>query len=208
MGPSQFEGWAGCTQHHALTISVRDSAALLDASLGTELGSPFFSPTPSTPFLAEVGKDPGSLRIALVLATPGGTPLAPECKNATLKAAKLCEHLGHKVEELSLPIDQAAAGNAHATVVEVSVARILDDAAARLGRALTDQDVEPVTLAVAKIGMQVTALAYARAVATLHQIGLAVAKFQQQYDVILNPTLGKPPVPLGLLSLSQRDVMA
>ena len=63
-GPSQFDGWNGCTQHHALMITVRDSAALLDISCGAELGSPFFSPQPERPFSKEVGANPGRLRNA------------------------------------------------------------------------------------------------------------------------------------------------
>jgi amidase len=119
LGPNQFESWNGCTQHHALTISVRDSAALLDACLGAELGSPYFSPPPIRPFLKEVSAEPGRLRIALVTATPAGTPLDPECKNAALKAAKLCEGLGHSVEETVLPLDFSAARGAFFTILRV-----------------------------------------------------------------------------------------
>ncbi|HSO74533.1 MAG TPA: amidase, partial [Blastocatellia bacterium] len=105
MGPTQFEGWNGCSHHPALTISVRDSAALLDATAGAEMGSPYFSPAPARLFLKEVGADPGKLRIALAVATPAGTPLDPECKKAALDAAKLCESLGHKIEEVQPPIE-------------------------------------------------------------------------------------------------------
>ena len=118
LGPRQFESWNGCTQHHALTISVRDSAALLDASVRAELGSPYFSPPPVRPFLKEVGAEPGRLRIAVVTATPGGTPLDPECKNAALDAAKLCETLRHSIEETALPIDLALARGADTSWVE------------------------------------------------------------------------------------------
>jgi amidase len=201
LGPNQFESWNGCTQHHALTISVRDSAALLDTCVGAELGSPYFSPPPIRPFLNEVSADPGRLRIALVTATPGGTPVDPECKQAALNAAKLCEGLGHSVEETAL--DFSAARGAFFAILLVSLARVLDDAATILGRPVTDQDVEPVTWATMQAGLKVASVTYSRAIATLHQIGLAMAKFQRNYDVILSPTLAKPPVALGLLSLSQ-----
>jgi amidase len=105
MGPIQFEGWNGCSHQHALTISVRDSAALLDVSTGAELGSPYFSPQPERPFIDEVRTDPGQLRIALVIAPLNGTPLDPECNRAAMGAAKLCETLGHRIEEAVLPID-------------------------------------------------------------------------------------------------------
>lgn len=206
LGPTQFEGWNGCAHHHALTISVRDSAALLDASAGAELGSPYFSPLSERPFLREVGIDPGRLRIATAIATPGGTPLDPDCRKAALDAAKLCESLGHRVEEAQLPIDNAVMRGAFVTVLGVSLARVLDDAASTLGRAVTDQDIEPVTWATMQAGMKTNGVVYSRAIATLHQIGLAMARFQRNYDVILSPTLAKPPVTLGLLSLSQENI--
>lgn len=208
MGPSQFESWNGCSHHHALTISVRDSAALLDATAGVELGSPYFSPPPARPFLKEVGADPGKLRIALAVRTPAGTPLDPECKGAAIEAAKLCESLGHKVEEAQLPIEDAWMRDAFLIVLRVSLARVLDDAAKPLGRPVSDKDVEPVTWVLAQAGRGISSVAYSRAIATMHQVGLAMAKFQQNYDVILSPTLAKPPVPLGVLSLSPESIAA
>src|SRR6185369_16791649 len=201
------EGWKGCSHHHALTISVRDSAALLDVSAGIEAGSPYFSPPPARPFLKEVGADPGKLRIALAVATPAGTPLDPECKKAAVDAAKLCESLGHKIEEAQPPIEDAWMRGAFLTVLRVSLARVLDDASKSLGRPVGEKDVEPVTWIIAQAGRAATSVAYSRAIATMHQVGLAMAKFQKTYDVILSPTLAKPPVPLGMLSLSPASLV-
>jgi len=206
MGPSQFESWNGCSHHHALTISVRDSAALLDASCGAEPGSPYFSPRPEKSFLKEVGSEPGSLRIALAVATPAKTPLDPECQKAAMEAAKLCESLGHKVEEAQLPIEDGWMREAFLTVLRVSLARTLDDATKPLGRPVTEKDVEPVTWLLAEVGRAVNVIAYSRAIATMHQVGLAMAKFHEKYDVVLSPTLAKPPVPLGVLSLSPESI--
>jgi amidase len=206
MGPAQFEGWNGLSAHHAVTISVRDSAALLDISSGAELGSPYYPPPQQRPFLMEVGADPGKLRIALIADSPTGTPVDPECKRAATEAAKLCESLGHKVEEAKWPMDAAIMRGAFLTIVNVSVARALDGGGTPLGRPVTDKDVETVTWAMAQQGRNISGVAYSSAIATIHQIGFTMAKFQQVYDVIINPTLGKPPVPLGLLSLSPKDM--
>lgn len=206
MGPSQFEGWNGFSCHHAVTISVRDSAAILDATAGAEPGSPYFSPPPSRPFLKEVGQAPGKLRIAVSVETPGGTPLDPECRTAALEAAKLCESLGHHVEEKQIPIDNAAMRRAFLTVINVSIARTLADAAASLGREVTEKDVEAVTWAMSRQGIGTTAVSYSQAIMASHQVGLAMARFHEKYDVVLSPTLGKPPVPLGILSLSPRSM--
>ncbi|MGH9799523.1 MAG: amidase, partial [Blastocatellia bacterium] len=206
MGPTQFESWNGCSHHHALTISVRDSAALLDATAGDEPGSPFLSPKPTRPFLKEVGVTPGKLRIALAIEPTTGGPVDSECRQAAMDAARLCESLGHKIEEAKLPIDDAVMRGAFLTVLRVSLARTLGDAAKVLGRAVTDQDVEPITWLTAQTGKGISSVDYSRAIATMHQTGLAMAKFMQRYDVILSPTLAKPPVPLGTLSLSRSDV--
>ncbi len=205
MGPAQFEGWNGMSCHHVVTVSVRDSAALLDVSVGAELGSPFFSPAPARTFLKEVGADPGKLRIALMTDSPINTPIDPKCKDAAIEAAKLCESLGHKVEEAKPPIDFVALREAFLTIITVSIARTLEDAAGTLGRAVTKDDVEPVTWSMAEIGRGASSVKYSRAIMTCHQVGLTMAKFLQTYDVILNPTLAKPPVKLGVLSLSPED---
>lgn len=206
LGPSQFEGWNGCSHHHALTISVRDSAALLDATAGMEPGSPFFSPAPVRPFLKEVGMAPGKLRIALAYEPPNNWPLDPECKQAVMDAAKLCESLGHTVEEVRLPVDVPAMRESFLTIINVSMARVLDDRAKAIGRAITQNDVELVTWGMAQNGLKTAAVAYSRAIANIHQVGLTMARFMQKYDVVLSPTLAKPPVPLGVLSLSPKSI--
>jgi amidase len=206
MGPDQFEGWNGFSAHHVVTISVRDCAALLDATAGAELGSPFFSPQPPQPFLNETLIAPKSLRVALIIDPPGGTPLDPECKKAAVAAAKLCESLGHRVDEAKLPIEHEVMFEAFLNVINVSTARTLADAERKLGRDLTENDVETVTWVMNHQGRKVDALTYSRAILTAHQIGLAIARFMEDYDVILCPTLAKPPVPLGVLGLSPTSI--
>jgi len=206
MGPTQFEGWNGFSCHHVVTMSVRDSAAILDATAGAELGSPFFSPQPAQSFLKEARTAPGKLRIALIVDTPGGTPLDQQCRQAAIETAKLCESLGHIVEEQRLPVENDVMRQAFLNVLNVSVARAIDDGAKKLGRAVTEKDVEPVTWEISQQGLKVDVIAYSRAIATAHQIGLTMARFHENYDVILNPTLAKPPALLGVLSLSPDDI--
>ena len=123
-----------------------------------------------------------------------------------MDAAKLCESLGHKVEEAKLPIDDPVMRAAFLSIIHVSLARVLDDAAKPLGRAVTEKDVEPITWVIAQAGRNTSSIVYSRAINTLHQAGLTVAKLMQRYDVILQPTLTKPPVALGTLSLSRNDL--
>src|SRR5262249_54232129 len=81
--------------------SVRDSAALLDVTAGPDLGDPYWAPPPAGPYLAEVGRDPGRLRIALTTTAFNGHAVDVQCAEATHAAATLCASLGHTVEEAS-----------------------------------------------------------------------------------------------------------
>src|SRR6185503_16896069 len=95
----QGEGWGGASVAHAVTRSVRDSAALLDATAGPDVGDPYWAPPPARPFLEEVGRAPGRLRIALTTRAFNEQPVDRECADAAQAAAKLCASLGHSVDE-------------------------------------------------------------------------------------------------------------
>jgi len=107
---------------------------------------------------------------------------------------------------MKLPIEHEVMFEAFLNVINVSTARTLADAARKLGRDLTENDVEIVTWVMNHQGLKVDAITYSRAILTAHQIGLAMARFMEDYDVILCPTLAKPPVPLGVLSLSPTSI--
>jgi Asp-tRNA(Asn)/Glu-tRNA(Gln) amidotransferase A subunit family amidase len=110
------------------------------------------------------------------------------------------------VDETHLPIDDRVMRGAFLDVLKVSIARVLEDVAIGRGRPLGPEDVESVTWATYRGGLATSSVAYSRAIATLHQVGLAMARFHQTYDIVLSPTLGQPPVPLGTLDLSARDL--
>src|SRR5258708_6653426 len=146
MGPDRGEGWAGFSCGHVLSISVRDSAAMLDAICGPELSSPYVAPPPQRPFLDEVGRDPGKLRIAFTDKSPYGDAIDPEIAAAVRQVASLLAGLGHHVEERAPPLaaDPAAV---MATIVAANTALNVRFAEQRFGRAMTDRDFERLTLA-------------------------------------------------------------
>jgi amidase/6-aminohexanoate-cyclic-dimer hydrolase len=203
LGPDRAEGWSGLSCVHAVTRSVRDSAALLDASAGPEPGDPYWAPPPARPFLQEVGADPGQLRIALLRSPPSGAAIDPECRTAAETAAGLCESLGHAVEEAAPPVDYEQVGRGMQAVIGVSVRLTLERRARELGRELRESDVEPVTWSIVKDAPQVSGAALVEAREAFHRASRVLARFQERYDVLLSPTLGRPPVELGRLSLSQ-----
>jgi Asp-tRNA(Asn)/Glu-tRNA(Gln) amidotransferase A subunit family amidase len=119
---------------HAVTRSVRDSAALLDAVAGPELGSPYWAPPQQRPYLEEVGADPGRLRIAVQTESWNGAPTAPECRRAAEAAGELCAGLGHGVEAVSLSLGELELGRATQIVIGSNVRVLVEQGAAALGR--------------------------------------------------------------------------
>jgi amidase len=208
MGPDAGEGWGGASVGHAVTWSVRDSAALLDATSGPDVGDPYWAPPPAGPFVAEVGRDPGRLRIALTTTPWHDSPVDPECAAAAHAAARLCQSLGHDVDEARPEIETAAWRQATRVIVAANVAFGLEARAAALGRSLAEADVERMTWDRVVDARRMSAMDYARSIHVVHRVGRAVARFFQRYDVLLSPTMCKPPHPLGVLDMSTTDADA
>ena len=202
MGPTRTEGWGGLSAHHAVSWSVRDNAAIMDATHGTEPGSRYGVQAPAEGFLAQVGKHPGKLRIALMLNSPSSSPVDPECRAAALAAAKLCESLGHHVEEAQPTWDAGAIGMASFVLIGASIAADIADRAKLTGITPGPDVLEPISLGFIEVGKSFSGMDFARANNTLQTLALNVARFMQNYDVILAPTLAAPPLPLGRINLT------
>ncbi|TXI07433.1 MAG: amidase [Novosphingobium sp.] len=201
MGPARTEGWGGMSVHHAVSRTVRDSAAILDATHGVEAGSRYSAPTPERPFLQEVGRDPGKLRVALMLSPYSGAPVDPEVVEATRAAAKLLESLGHHVEEAAPRIDMAAIGASSFALMASSVAADCIDRAKALGIELGPDVLERTTLDFVAMGKSYTGMDFARGNNAYQAAAVTIAQFMEFYDVILSPTLSAPPLPLGHIGL-------
>jgi len=201
-GPDLGEGWGGFAQEHVLTVSVRDSAALLDVTGRPELGDPYCAPPPERPWLEEVGRDPGALRIAFTGRSLYGQETHPDCLAALQDAATLCGELGHHVEEACPEFDREAMISSYLLTVAAGVARRAESAGEVIGRPLRPSDVEPGTWFMVQIGRAYSALDLARSRDIIHRQSRRVAAFFQRYDLLLTPTLAQPPVKLGVLDLS------
>jgi amidase/6-aminohexanoate-cyclic-dimer hydrolase len=205
-GPDAGEGWAGLGVSHAVTLSVRDSAALLDATSGPDAGDPYHAPVPARPFLDEVGAEPGRLRIAVTTDNPNDAPVHADCRAALDEAAKLCEELGHDVSEAAPAYDKEAMGDAMMAVVGANTLAAVNRRAAELGREATERDVERVTWSVARRGDTVTGESYVQATQTLHRVGRQLASFFTDHDVLLTPTLAQPPIAIGAMDMMTEDL--
>ncbi len=198
LGPDLGEDWGGLVVQHALTRSVRDSAALLDATSGPDLGDPYWAPPPERPFLQEVGADPGKLRIAFTTQAPTGTPVHPDCIAAVKDAAALCADLGHEVVEATITIPPEQLTQAVISVIAGSgAAATIDGWARRLGRTPAPEHFEPFTWGLYQMGRLQQASDYVLRIQDLHRLSRDIARFFVNHDVWLTPTLGEPPLPLG-----------
>ncbi|MCP5395299.1 MAG: amidase [Sphingomonadaceae bacterium] len=203
MGPLRTEGWGGMSTNHAISRSVRDSAAILDASWGPEAGSRYSAPPPRDgSFLDQVTRKPGQLRIALMLEAPTKAPVDPECIAAVREAAALCESLGHVVEEAAPKLDAAQLAFASFATTAPSLAADAMDRAKLLGIELGPDVLEPMTLGFIGYAKQFSAMDAARANAVFQTAAVTMAQFMERYDLVLTPTVASPPVELGWISLT------
>ncbi len=208
MGPDRGEGWSGLAHEHVISRSVRDSAAMLDATEGADAGAPYVAPAKARPFLDEVGADPGRLKIALLTTRPNTEPVADEVRAAVVDSAKLLAQLGHEVVEDQPEVEDELVGTAFMTIVSANVANLVAGREAELGRRAGGNDLEKVSLAMVEAGRRTSGPDYAAAIQALHKAGRRIAPFFERYDVLLTPTLAKPPVAIGELATETDDMAA
>jgi amidase len=201
--PDQGEAWMGASTYGALARTVRDAAAVLDVLAGPEVGDPYGAPPLPAPLAAEVGADPGALRIGVLRAPPGGAPADPDTVAAVDAAAAALETLGHRVEEThpaALGEDEAV----RARFVDVVAAGVAADLAAweaRLGRPIADDELERDNAALRAHGRRLGAAEYLATVEWLHAWSRRVAAWWAQgWDLLASPVLNGPAPPLGWLS--------
>jgi amidase len=206
LGPDLGEAWAGMVVRHAVTRTVRDSATVLDAIAGAMPGDPYSAPPPARPFAAEVGVEPGPLRIGLRTRTPGDLSATdPDCASAAEDAAALLTSLGHDVVEASpAALDDAELYGHFTIVLTTSVVHEVQDVARILGRDVTPDDVEPLTWVQYEGGLQNTGIQYLEALNALHRWSREVARWWTPtddggdgFDLLLTPTMSEPPPVIG-----------
>jgi Asp-tRNA(Asn)/Glu-tRNA(Gln) amidotransferase A subunit family amidase len=206
-GPNVGEAWSGLATTHAISRSVRDSAALLDAVAGPEPGDPYAAPPRPRPYRDEVDTPPGALRLALMTAMPGIATAEP-CREAVEDTARLCESLGHEVEVLGPEIEVESFTRAFLTVVSAHTADDLDALGRALGREVVDDELARLTAHLRAEGRRRTAADLARARTQLQRVGRTLGEFFTRFDALLAPTTAQPPVPLGYLNMDDPEPQA
>lgn len=207
-GPARDESGLGV--EHCVSRSVRDSASLLDATYGPGIGDTVVAPAPVRPYAAELGVDPGRLRIGLLDHHPQGGAVDQECTDAARAAATLLESLGHHVEPAwPAALADASFASQFGALWSTNMGASLRRFEEMIGRPLNDDEFEPMNRAQADFAKLFTSIDYARALASVAQFRRAVqAWWTEGWDLLLTPTLAAVPVPIGTFANNAEQPMA
>ncbi|MCY4370042.1 MAG: amidase [bacterium] len=192
-GPLAAEGWFGMSVDHAVTRTVRDSAALLDISQGPDQGAPYYPPPPERPYLEEVTRPPGSLRIAISTGSMLSDKMHPECERAVENTAELLEDLGHRVSAARPSIDGARFKEAMSVLIAADMACTIANSARDAGRRPSGDLYEAAPWLTGLVGRRLPAVDLVRALRYMRNMGRSTAPFFEDYDVLVEPTIAVPP---------------
>jgi amidase len=168
---------------HVLTRSVRDSAAALDATHGASPFDPYMRPQVQSPFIEEISKDPGELRIAVSTVAPNGVVAHGDCSRAVEDAIGVCEELGHKVEEDRPPVDEEQYARTMEVLWGAICCHFVEDAAHTSGNNIRQDLLEPQTWAWYEDSKQLTAADFMWAMRHMIEMQRQCSMFFERYDV-------------------------
>ncbi|MFH2103960.1 MAG: amidase family protein [Chloroflexota bacterium] len=203
-GPEKGESWQGFAIEHVLTRSVRDSAAMLDATAGADVGAPYVIPE-AGPFLKEVSKKPGRLKVAFSTKPMLGKTVHLDCVQGVEETVALLKGLGHEVVEAAPEIDGEAYSLAFLTILAGQVRADIEEAAEAAGKKVSVADFDVSSFGLGIFGTILKASDYARAMRYLQKVSRQIGRFFEDYDVLLTPVLNQPPVKIGELAPSTSE---
>jgi amidase len=200
-GPGLGERWNGFSCEFVVTRSVRDAARLLDSTAGAMPGDPYFAAPPRHPFASALDVSPRRSRIGFMDAGPAGAQIHAECRAAVEHAARLLSDAGHEVEEAHPEaLDDGNNPVTYVDIVASNTARTLAVWSEAVGREIAEADVEPLTWLMAERGRSLSATDLLARIEYAHRLGRRLAAWWESgFDLLLTPTVGAPPPPIGFL---------
>jgi amidase len=202
MGPDQGQRWMGFVSEHVVCRSVRDTARMLDAVAGVDVGAPYDLRPPQRPFAEELDREPGRLKIAFTPGTLFGGPTEAAYIRALEATVKILEELGHEVVEARPKFEVDKAVRAYLLVVSASAGQAVADAGRRANRTPKASDFEQSTWMLKVISDHLRMSDYQESLDYLGRLGRDVGRFFEDHDVMLTPTLAHAPVEIGEFDLS------
>lgn len=196
-GPLNGEIWMGLVVEHALTVSVRDSAAMLDVTAGADTGAPYEIKPPTRSYLKTMDIPPKKLKIAFSVENPLSSDVHPLCRNAVLKTVDLLDELGYDIEEKTPDIDFKELAQSYIVSMFGEVAFLLKDLEKIIGKKIKSSDIEMSSWILAKIGEIVPIWKASWAKHTWDMAARKMGEFHKEYDLYLTPTMAQPPAFIG-----------
>ncbi len=202
VGPQVMRVALGMVTEHVITRSVRDSAAMLDISVGLELGSPISLPAPQKSFLQSLHEAPKKLKIAISEQPFFVGKLAPEYAAFLKRAGELCQRLGHIVEPANFSVNHDEVLKAFLIIFIAEVNAQLKALSKLMHKKINLAELEKKTALAYAAAEVFSASDYAWAVHTADKVSRQAAEFFKRHDVLLTPTMGLPAPPLGFFKLT------
>ena len=209
-GPSSGEGWAGMAIDGFLTRSVRDTAALIDATHGPDLGTPYYAPPLDGPLLDAIDRPPRRLRIAYSTLSFTGDPVHPDCRAAIEHSVALCAQMSHEMIEADPAVDIHRFMRSWTNIVACGTELTVRSREAELGRPAGAHELDGVTRGAVALGRTLSGGDYLYAVNTVHDIGRRMARFladERGFDMLLTATLAEPPAEIGRFKPDNDDFL-
>ncbi|WP_210526760.1 amidase [Rubellimicrobium arenae] len=203
-GPYAGEGWGGMAIDGFLTRSVRDSAALMDATEGSDPGAPYAAPPLAKGYVAAIARPPERLRIGVCDTTFTGRPVHPDCARAVQDAARLLEDLGHHVSPFRPEADHDGMIRAWVDIVACGTALGIRQA---LGDRSPLEWVEPVSRGAMAHAATLSGEDYLAAISRIHAYGRRMAAAFDGIDILLSPVMAEPPALVGRFAHRTEDYL-
>ncbi|MDC3019064.1 amidase [Gammaproteobacteria bacterium] len=204
LGPASLEGWGGQSIFHCVSVSVRDSAALLDVTSGPEKGAPYRSAYQEKSFLEQINIEPGNLKIGYL--EDSSISVDDDVKEVMNSTIDLCQKLGHSVENTKINFSSEEISLAIITIISSNVSYAVKSQSDQTGREVSNEYFENVTLQMAENGTNFSASDYVNAIKINHRLGQELEKMFDHYDVLLSPVLASPPVKIGTIDMNTNDM--
>ncbi len=206
VGPQASRHWQGASVTHVLTKTVRDSAAILDNLVMEEKGRAFLPPAFAGRYLDSLQaplKKP--LSIAYSVASPLGTEVEAECRDAVLETVRILEDMGHHVIEKSAPVNGKAIARSYIMMYFGEVGAELLSVESMLGRKARAQDVEPTTWLLGVLGRSTSAAQFVLSLREWDKAAVQMEEFHEKYDLYVTPTTAMLPARIGELDLKSSE---
>ncbi len=194
--------------NHVVSRSVRDTAVMLDCIQGSVVGDIYTPPPPARPYLEEVSIAPRPLKIGFTTQSPSGAPVHPDCVNGVLASAKMCEEMGHGIEEVTLPYDWEPFMEAFLDLWSYRYPYSMEILEKATGLRCGPDTRETGSMAMLAHAQQLTMLDFTRNLDGLAAICRKVGAFFMDYDVFISPVCTRPALPLGELDANAPDLTA